>query len=64
MNDEEFIQYCRTHSETERALFNGHQIKRLARLAGASDESYVFTLSDDEWRSIDLTVWCDKAEGR
>lgn len=60
MNDREFIQYCRTHSETERALFNGQQIKRLARLAGVSDESYAFTLSDDEWRSIDLTAWCDK----
>lgn len=33
MNDRDFLDYCKIHNETERALFSGRDVMRLARLA-------------------------------
>lgn len=33
VDDESFLGYCEIHSRTERALFNGGQIRRLLELA-------------------------------
>jgi hypothetical protein len=32
--DEDFIDYCRWHSRTDRALFHRDHVKRMAKLAG------------------------------
>jgi len=34
MNDEEFLNYCRAHSLSDRALFHIDYVKRLLKLAG------------------------------
>lgn len=39
MSDQEFLTYCETHCETERAGFVPHQIARLFRLAGYPAEA-------------------------
>lgn len=64
MPDRDFIDYCRTHSDTQRSLFSGGQIKRLARLAGAPGYAALFNLDDDCWHSIDLSDWCKLANTR
>ena len=47
--DEEFLQYCDTHSETPRCLFNTDQIFRLCDLAGVPRPN----LYPDGWYSVD-----------
>lgn len=62
MGDAEFIQYCRIHSTTERALFNAPQVARLCRLAGEDALAARWAeLPDNHWRSLDLTDLCDQA---
>lgn len=39
MGDLEFIRYCETHSETERAGFVPEHIARILRLAGRADDA-------------------------
>lgn len=49
--DEEFLDYFEIHCRTERALFNGHQIRRLVRLGGAEGDD-VEDMRDDEWATV------------
>lgn len=60
MTDAEFIDYCETHSETERALFNGPQVARLMRLAGAAEQlaSVWESRGSDYWKSLDMSDLC------
>lgn len=37
MTDSEFLQYCLSHSQTQRAAFVSSQLARLCRLAGYED---------------------------
>lgn len=66
MTDEEFIGYCRIHSDTELALFNGPQVARMIRLAGEPEELATVWESrgSQYWRSLDLSDLCDKASLR
>lgn len=66
MTDQEFIEYCATHSETDLALFNGLQVARLMRLAGVDHDLAAIWESrgSDYWRSCDLTDLCDQARQR
>ena len=45
MSDNEFIAYCAGHSTAPRRLFNGSQIKRLAKLAEVDFDPKI---ADDE----------------
>lgn len=45
MEDAEFINYCRSHSETERAGFVPENIERILRLAGRDNQA-------DKWRGM------------
>lgn len=49
--DEEFLGYFEIHCRTERALFNGYQIKRLVRLGGMEGDD-VEGMRDDQWASV------------
>lgn len=64
MNDDEFISYCETHSETPLALFNGTQVARLMRLAGHEEAARQWDPHPDLWRSLDLSDLCRKARQR
>lgn len=63
MDDREFIEYCATHSETERALFNGPQVARLIRLSGGDEAtaSVWESRGSGYWRSLDLSDLCGLA---
>jgi hypothetical protein len=65
MDDNQFIAYCQTHSQTERALFNGHQVARLMRLAGDPyGNADQWEAHGDNWRSLDLSDVCRMARER
>lgn len=66
MSDEEFLAYCESHSETERALFCGSQVARLLRLAGdPGDNAEEWELHRAErWFSVDLSDLCKLARKR
>lgn len=48
MTDSEFLDYCETHAETERAGFMGEQIERLCCLAGVPLPASVPVVVDQE----------------
>ena len=50
MNDSEFLQYCETHSHTERCGFVPSQIARLCKLIGDED-------SAKNWAALDNGVY-------
>ena len=58
-SDEELIGYCELHCKTERALFNGIQIKRMHKLAGKE----IPPAADNAWSSMygDMAELCKLA---
>jgi len=65
MTDEQLIGYCEIHCETQRALFNGKQVKRMLALAGELNaiEGTGLQVGDDDWFSIKwgMRELCEKA---
>lgn len=64
MADREFIEYCRMHSETERALFSAMHINRLFTLAGRpppldNEAGFFVSMYAEEMHPL-----CDLAEAR
>lgn len=57
-SDEDFIGYCELHCQTQRALFSGDQINRMARLARL-DIHY----PREQWLSMhqDMQMMCELA---
>jgi len=65
MNDEELIDYCDMHSESDRALFSGSQINRMLELAG-HPESFARRVSPNAWISMhdEMKTLCFIARAR
>lgn len=62
--DEQFIQYCRIHSETERALFSKKHVVRILRLAGYDKMANALEDSDRDFLSVhedEMHPLCDAA---
>ena len=64
--DEDFIGYCRIHSETPRALFHRRDVIRILRLAGAEEtaDHYEQTLGPDAFMAVhddEMHPLCDMA---
>lgn len=51
LTDEQFVNYCEIHCQTQRALFSGRDINRMLDLARGPDE-YIRYLPADEWFSV------------
>ncbi len=61
MPKEQFLDYCITHSETQRALFSKAQIAQVLDLAGYSDKAEEMIKYGEAWMSIDLSDLASEA---
>lgn len=57
----QFIQYCETHSDTERALFTFEQIGLLVAIAGEDENAQRWFEDDDRFISGDAKEVCHAA---
>lgn len=64
MDDNEFISYCESHSETERSGFVPDHIARMYRLAGNPTEAEAWEARPLNIISVDLRPLCQIARAR